>query len=86
MSLYHQGKLHIRTANGKETFKDPIQAETSIDGMVYYEDHQERYAGDNFYKFIYSEDRGKEGVFIAVTDLKIDDFRFDALEKTFQPL
>jgi hypothetical protein len=56
----------------------------SIDGMLYYKQHQERYGNGKRYRFIIDADDGSEkDVRRPLIDLKIDDLSYGALDDIF---
>lgn len=79
--LYYKDELFIKTTDGKKSFTWPECAKDSIDGMLYYKDHQEKYGGENRYKFIadnYSQ-KSKD-TYIAIADIKITDLTYSSIQ------
>ena len=86
IGLYYKKELYIKTADGKKLFTWPESAEESIDGLLYYKDHQEKYWGENRYKFI-SDNYGKpRETYIAIADVKISDLTYGSIQEAIGSL
>ncbi|MFA7717677.1 MAG: hypothetical protein WC875_03095 [Candidatus Absconditabacterales bacterium] len=84
LGLYYRNELYIKTKDGSQPFTGSEMAGKSIDGMLYYKQHQERYGNGKRYRFIIDADDGSEkDVRRPLIDLKIDDLSYGALDDIF---
>ena len=83
--LYYKNELYIKTKDWSIPFTGSGDTEKSLDGMLYYKQHQEKYREE--YKFVIDRMYGDEkDVHLRFIDLKIEDLSYGALRDVFDLL
>ncbi len=88
IAKYFRGELHIQTAKWKEVFRGTAEQITkSLDGMLYYKDHQEKYVDENWFvdneKFDDDHENDPSTTLVPLVNIKITDLSYGALEEVF---
>ncbi len=88
LGLYYRGKLSIKTKEWLKPFIGQEMINKSVDGMLYYKDHQEKYSDKNDWITFRNdlEKNKEEDVYIMMRDLKINDLSYGALDEVLSLL
>lgn len=88
IAKYFRWEVHIKTTKWKEVFRGTAEQITkSIDGMLYYKDHQEKYVDPDWdidiLKFDDDHENDPSTTLVPLVNIKITDLSYGALEEVF---